>query len=223
MEVLTEDLIRLFYDLLPGFLAAWVYYGLTPHEKPSPFERVIQALIFTVIVRALFIVFQKAVLVIWDKGSPEWLTTENGSLVLSVVIAVAIGLVFAKLTNNDSLHRWARKLRLTRQTSFPSEWYSAFAREARWVVLHLRGERRLYGWPEEWPDSPEQGHFLITQPEWLLEDGSRAPSEKVELLLVPATEVEMVEFIKYDGEMSTIHTEPDHGSQSSTTSTQPTQ
>ena len=56
--MMTDDLIRLFYDLLPGFLAAWVYYGLTAHPKPSPFERVIQALIFTVIVRALFIVFR---------------------------------------------------------------------------------------------------------------------------------------------------------------------
>ena len=68
-------------------------------------------------------------------------------------------------------------------------------------VLHLAEGRRLYGWPEEWPDHPDSGHFLIDQPEWLLDDGRRAPLYNVEKTLVPASDVEMVEFLKTEEEI----------------------
>ena len=41
--------------LLPGFVAAWIFYGLTGHSKPSPFERVVQALVYNVIVQPFVI------------------------------------------------------------------------------------------------------------------------------------------------------------------------
>lgn len=67
-------------------------------------------------------------------------------------------------------------------------------------MLHLKGGRRLYGWPEEWPDQPDKGHFLIAEAEWLLDDGSRQGLDCVWNILVPATDVELVEFmmLQYD-------------------------
>ena len=56
MSELTTDVVSLLQYLLPGFLVAWVLYGLTPHQKPSQFERVVQALIFTLAVRVLVFV-----------------------------------------------------------------------------------------------------------------------------------------------------------------------
>ena len=67
--------------------------------------------------------------------------------------------------------------------------------------MHLSDGRRLYGWPEEWPDHSDAGHFLMDQPEWLLDDGQRAPLYGVEKTLVPASDVEMVEFVKGKEEM----------------------
>ena len=63
------------------------------------------------------------------------------------------------------------------------------------TVLHLKGERRLYGWPTEWPSRPDEGHFLIEEGEWLDDDGERRPAEGVAGMVVPASEVEMVEFL----------------------------
>ena len=65
------------------------------------------------------------------------------------------------------------------------------------VVLHLNGERRLYGWPEEWPSRPEEGHFRIAEGECLIDD-RRVPATGVSALLIPAGEVEMVEFLKME-------------------------
>ena len=86
----------------------------------------------------------------------------------SVGSAVLLALLATYCSNNDTLHGILRKLRITKETSDPSEWYSAFARQdPRYVVLHLKDRRRIYGWPEEWPGQPDQGHFRIAEPEWL--------------------------------------------------------
>lgn len=84
-------------------------------------------------------------------------------------------------------------------TATPSEWSSSFPRENCYVVLHLQGGRRLYGWPEEWPNESTQGHFRIAEAEWLVEknDGQKqVAAEGVSAILVPADQVEMVEFME---------------------------
>ena len=66
----------------------------------------------------------------------------------------------------------------------------------RTAILYciFKGERRLYGWPTEWPSRPDEGHFLIEEVEWL--DGDkRIPAKGVAGMVVPASEVEMVEFL----------------------------
>ncbi len=236
MEGVSSDLLRLLYALLPGFVAAWVFYGLTAHPKISSFERVVQALIFTAIVQAITAALQFVLLALGNiVAFGIW--SDELRLLWSVLLALCLGLLFACYANSDRLHGWMRRHHITSRTSFPSEWFSAFCRQRRWVVLHLSGGRRLYGWPEEWPDQPDSGHFLIDQPEWLLDDGTRAPVHRVANLLIPATAVEMVEFLKCPEEVlaqpeelkradSTLielqSKENDHGKQSSSASPEST-
>ena len=47
------DIVGVLTFLLPGFVAASIFYSLTSYPKPSPFDRVVQALIFTVIGHAI--------------------------------------------------------------------------------------------------------------------------------------------------------------------------
>ena len=49
----ANNTIEVLNFLVPGFVAAAVYFGLTSAPKPNTFERLIQALIFTIIVQAL--------------------------------------------------------------------------------------------------------------------------------------------------------------------------
>ena len=46
-------LLAQFQYLLAGFVAAWVFYGLTPYKRPTPFERIVQALVYTAVVQLL--------------------------------------------------------------------------------------------------------------------------------------------------------------------------
>lgn len=179
-----SELIDLLGYLLPGFVAASIYYAFTSHVKPSAFERVVQALVFTIVVEAILGVAGAL-------GCP-W----TDSVALPVAVAGILGLTVSAAVNHDLAHRLFRWLGVTRETSHPSGWYSAFARyQDSHVVLHLVGERRLYGWPSEWPTSPDQGHFRISEAEWL-DGNNRSPAGHA--LLVQVEDVNMVEFVRTD-------------------------
>lgn len=178
--------------LLPGFVAAAVFYSLTSYPKPGALDRVAQALIFTVVAQAI-----TAAIPTNDGGAAStasWNHHIEPMLPIAVSILLAIAVAYA--VNKDIVHDTFRRLGVTKETSYPSEWYSAFSRHhGCYVVLHLEGERRLYGWPEEWPGRPDEGHFRIADAEWLVED-ERHPAEGVSAVLIPASAVEMVEFLQ---------------------------
>lgn len=203
MSNLTASTIELLQYLLPGFLCAWIFYGFTSFRRPQQFEQVIQALIFTLIIRVIMFGLKAFEFAIFSELS-QWLgAPEIFELVLSTSLAFFLGFIFAFLSNNDLFHAIIRFLRITTETSYPTEWYGAFAKQKHYVVLHLPGERRLYGWPSQWPSSSGDGHFEIEQASWLVESSDAADETQVDdqstgvsSVLVKSSDVEMIEFIK---------------------------
>lgn len=199
MDSISQNAIVILQYLLPGFLAAWVFYGFTSYSKPTQFERVIQALIFTLIIqaavyieRALF--FQVGIY--WNLGG--W--NNNSKIVCSTISASVLGILFSYFANNDKFHKLFRKIGVTRETSFPSEWFGTFLKNVTYVVLHLKDERRLYGWPIEWPSDPDRGHFLLVQASWL-QGKEEIPIEGVDSILIDVNDVRWVEFMEKSWEV----------------------
>lgn len=194
-EELSRDLFLFLMYLLPGFLAAWIFYGLTSHPKPSQFERVVQALIFTFIIQTINPIF-------------GWMFTKLGSIIVlgdwdenaikftSLVLAVTFGGVLAYLTNNDYCHKYLRKHGFTSRTSHPSEWFYVFSEKVTFVILNFHDGRRLYGWPKEWPIDGSKGQFYIMLPSWIDIDGNIVDLPQLDGVLVSASDVKWVEFLK---------------------------
>ncbi len=188
----TNEVVSVLVFLLPGLVASAIFYSLTSHPKPNEFGQVAQALIFTIVSQAV----AWAIGLIW----PEMTKREDWQLFFPVPVAVAIALATVICTNHDTVHRVLRLIGVTRETSYPSEWYSAFAEYPNcYVVLHFHDGRRLYGWPEELPSHPSGGHFIMDEGEWLVDD-ERFPVESGSVMLIPANDVRMVEFV--EGELS---------------------
>ena len=196
MENLAADLFSVLRFLLPGFFAAWVFFGLSAYEKPSQFERVIQALIFTLAVQ--FFVSLYAIIYFKKDANLNPILPLYTETIISVICATFVGLFFALLANKDWLHGVLRYFKITKQTSYPSEWFGAFNKRNSYIVLHLKDERRLYGWPQEWPQSPDKGHFYMALASWLVNDGDETylPSVQVDGILISIHDVQFVEFMK---------------------------
>lgn len=199
MGALSSNLLDLLVFLLPGFVAAAVFHSLTPFPRGESFGRTVQALIFTIIIQSAVFVVESAALF----AGRRWVViggwNDQVGVVWSVVLAVLFGLLAAGVSNRDSLHQVLRRIGITHQTSFASEWYGALCRGDSFIVLHLTGRRRLYGWPEEWPSTPEKGHFVIIQGEWLEEAGPIALPQDTRVL-VSVNDVEMIELVRWQRE-----------------------
>ena len=204
MNWIAEDAISLLMFLAPGLVVVGIFRSLTSYPPPSVFDQIVQALIFTIIVQQFFCAgIVELYGIIFDEGGAS--LTIQYPLYLSFPVAVVFAILLAATYGNDTIHRHLRRLHVTRETSFPSEWYSAFHKlQNNYVILHLVGERRVYGWPEEWPGQPEKGHFRLSEYTWLPrgEDDEAAKlsypgqeSSYQESILIPVSEVDIVEFM----------------------------
>jgi hypothetical protein len=195
MPEISKELVSLLQYLLPGFLVAWVMYGLTSHEKPAQSERIIQALIYSLGVQACVILEKKLLLFIggWFELAP-W--NSDSKLLASLSTALMLGCALAHALNRDYLHKFLRKIKISNRSSHPNEWYLALNLNPTYVVLHLKEERRLYGWPFLWPSNPEKGHFLIKSPAWLDDDNREINESGHREFLIDVHDVKWVELIQ---------------------------
>lgn len=202
MDYLSKDTIGVIKYLLPGFLSAWIFYGLTAHPKKQPFERVVQALIFTAVVQVFTNILRWLLIYAADTGWRVWGDwTTDVAFGWSMVLATIVGLSFAISANKDWPHKRLRDWSWTSRTSYPHEWFSALGTTERVVVLHFKNGRRLMGFPKEWPDQPDSGHFLMTQAQWLDDNNKRIALPMVYRFIVPVKMIEMVEQLMNPGEL----------------------
>ena len=124
-------------------------YGLTSDPKPSQFERVIQALIFTFLVHALLPLVQATLQFLGERFWSLRPWDDVARDLAKLILALCLGGLLAFYTNTDALHQWLRAKGLTTRTSFPSEWFGVLYKTLTYVILHLNDDRRLYGWPKE--------------------------------------------------------------------------
>lgn len=172
-----------------------MFYALTNHIKPSQFERVVQALVFTAIIKVVVILEYSLLVVLGDMWRPFGNWTADADLVAALFTAPVLGLFASAAINRDWLHKWLRKLGISRRSGDASEWGYVFSTRQRHVVLCLNDDRRLYGWPEVWPSNSENGHFFITEASWHSEAGDiDLPGS--EGVVVSVKDVKFVEFLK---------------------------
>lgn len=193
MDELVKEVIPLLQYLIPGFLTAWIFYSLTAFKRPDTFGQIVQALIFTLLIHTLVTGLGALFLLIGDRGFSIGIWDAKAKAAWSTIVAIVLGFTSCYLANSDKLHMRLRDKGITRQTSFPSEWYSAFSTRPRFVVLNLLDGRRLYGWPAEWPSEPTNGQFVIEDPSWIDEKGEEVESG-AEVIVIDASKVQWVEF-----------------------------
>lgn len=193
MDDLVKDIIPLLQYLIPGFLSTWIFYSLTAFKRPDTFGQIVQALIFTFVIQGAVLAVGNLCLWIGSKGFSLGNWDDRAQTLWAFVFSLMLGLFACYLATSDKLHGWLRERNVTKQSSFPSEWFCAFAQHERFITLHLSDERRVFGWPVEWPRESSNGQFVMKYPRWLTDDGQPA-SIGAEFLLIDSAKVKWVEF-----------------------------
>ncbi|TMU78940.1 hypothetical protein FGA82_14820 [Pseudomonas fluorescens] len=193
MDDLVKEVIPLLQYLIPGFLSAWIFYSLTAFKRPDTFGQIVQALIFTFVIQGAVWGIGSLCLWVGSKGFSVGPWNAKAETIWAFVVSVTLGLLSCYLATNDKLHAWLRSRNVTKQTSYPSDWFSIFAQHHRLVTLHLNDERRVFGWPVEWPPESSSGQFVMQNPCWLDAEGAEVPFG-AEFLLIDSGKVKWVEF-----------------------------
>ena len=200
MNIASSESINILQYLLPGFLAAGIFQTLISSRKPIGIDIIVRSFIFTIIVQFLTDAF------IWLAIYFEWFSDLNTTrdYVILLIISTVFGVTAATLWNYDLFHKFFRFVKVTEQSADNSTRISAFKLNRNsYVVLHLKGERRLFGWPRGWPSSPTDQYYLIEEYSWLSDNDQNAdvknpPEETVggtSRILISESEVEMIEFV----------------------------
>jgi len=204
---MSTEIIQVIQYLLPGFIAAWIFYSLTPHEKENQFERTIQALIATTFIQAIVSAMKALAFCLGETVYSFGTWSSLSNQVIPLLLSIMFGLSISHFYNTDKLHQLLRQIGLTTRTSKPSVWSNVLSRKAGYATLHLKDERRLSGWIHEWPTKVQSEHFAIMWPIWLLDDGTHQRLENVSEVMISAEEVLWIEFLTENGEENGANTQ----------------
>lgn len=208
MELPSTEVVATINYLLPGFITAWIFYGFTAYRPKNQIERIIEAVIYSTLIQIIIVPIRISLLWIGSVGFAVGVWDHESSMLVSFFVALILGVTTVIIANSSKFHDkvpgW-----FSRKTSYPSEWYSAFDRAAReseidsskgYISLSLKNGKRVFGWNTEWPNYPDEGHFVIHYPSWVDEENKYEDIRDAIKIVIPVTDVCMVTFIEKKSE-----------------------
>lgn len=192
MEIFSSAFLDVFFQLVPGFIASWVFYGLTPIGKPDQLDRIINALIYSTLIKIVIFIYSKALFIIGENYFSLGVWSVEIDLLSSVILAFLFGIFLSYSTNHDNIHSILRKLKITMADSYPSQWYEEMIKNNSYVLLTLKDGRRVYGYPIEPAEAPDKGHFILSPYIWLT-DNDDNDTVSLEIKTDPAEKQENVQ------------------------------
>ena len=160
------DSFRIFFLLLPGFASLLVERAILFQPKETALFSTIKALVYSFLNYTIFSFTGIAV-------------TSRWAAITIFLIAVITGLLIGYCKSKDLHMQLARKFGLTRKTARPSVWLDIFQDKysdgtGPYIVVFLKDERRIYGWPEYYANEYSNGPILfLTRASWLYNDGGQ--------------------------------------------------
>jgi hypothetical protein len=168
--------------LLPGFLTAYIVQALCVRRKQSDLDKVIEALIFSLVSYVISASLIGAGLPLtWQvQAGPGGSTyyrvanIEPGKLSILLIVPILLGLVIALAINNDLL-RFLRRIRgrgfhLTDRTTRSSIWNDVLKDIVGVAQIELSDGRSVIGWVKYYSDDPEDASVFLERAAWVNTD-----------------------------------------------------
>ncbi len=200
---LTYETINIFFLLLPGFISTRILDSVITRNDRDNLSRITEALVFSFIIYAIANIAHKWEPIIKPLKTDETyqyvITNDTGLLILILFLSIAVPLVLGAFIHNDLHTKLFRYLKITDKTSRSSVWQDSYINEKRHVVVTLKDERRLYGWPMYYSHNPKESHIYLFQPAWINDKDEFIECE-THGILIKNEDVDVIEFMKIKDE-----------------------
>lgn len=191
------EALAILFVLLPGFLCAYIAQSLAVRRQQSDTEKVIEALIFSLILYLITLPhFGFTMPLHWQAGvnGTFQIVANYHHLLALFVLSVVLGTIYAANINHDwlmSLMRWAN---VTERTARTSIWNDAFQEISGWVQVGFEDGTQIRGWVRYYSDESGDYSLFLERAAWI--DGEeREEIEGPGILLTAAAKIKTITFL----------------------------
>jgi hypothetical protein len=201
--------------LLPGFVAAYLVQLLAARRKQSEFDKVIEALIFSLTLYLITLPFFGYLLPLaWRPGDEKHPDTWQIFIVWShllalALLAVVLGAIYAHSINHNWLTAPFRWLKVSKRSARSSVWNDVFSDIKGFVQVELSDGRSVIGWIRKWSDEDESHVLFLEDAAWIDGTGNELPINGPGILLTKNSGIEQVMFLDSGGQEASPRIEDD--------------
>ena len=187
--------------LLPGFASAYLVQLLAARRKQSELDKVVEALILSLILYLLTLPFFRYSLPIaWhsfpdQNSSSSQVFIEWPHLLALAILALALGSIYAASINHDWLTAPFRWLKITERSARSSVWNDVFSDLQGFVQVGLSDGRSVIGWIRNYSDEDETHVLFLEDAAWVDDKGKELAIRGPGILLSKDSGIEYVMFL----------------------------
>jgi hypothetical protein len=194
------EALGVFLILLPGFTCAYVAQYLSVRRKQTELDKVIEALLFSVVLYVSTLPFFGNTLpVSWralssDPNQYQILIRWSQLFVLALGSCV-LGILYAANINHDWIMKLFRRIRVTERTARSTIWNDVFQEIGGSVQVGLTGEIKVIGYLRYYSDEAEDSSMFLKHAAWIDSKGNTTPITGPGILLTKDVGIEYILFL----------------------------
>jgi hypothetical protein len=194
------EALGIFLILLPGFTCAYVAQYLSVRRQQTEFDKVVEALLFSVLLYLATLPFYgNSLPVAWHSvaNAPNQYQVEIrwSQLLVLALGSCVLGIVYAANINHDWLMRLFRQVGVTERTARSTIWNDVFQEIGGYVQVGLTGEIKVIGYLRYYSDEAEDSSLFLEDAAWIDKDGNTTPITGPGILLTKDVGIEYVLFL----------------------------
>lgn len=196
---LTVEAINIIFFLIPGLLATTIISLIVVRKEISFIDKVIEALILNFIIysmTAIFVNLEPFASITSSKEVISFSFTSNRTFLITLLsITILFPSLIGGIIYYDFHMRLLRFIKLTDKTSRVTTWQDIFIENKKFLVAHFKDGRRIYGWPLNYSDTPDEGLIYLYNPSWI-DDDNKYVDCNTHGILIKYEDIELIEFLK---------------------------
>ncbi len=201
---LTLELLNTILLIAPGFISVKIFDIIGKRKNNTAWEKLIEAIIFFFLIYIFTsFCYEWKTFISLSESKPPIFIVEKDFIFLGLLtfFSVLFPVIFTYLVYSDWYMKLLRKIKITDQTGRASTWIDVFSEQKRFLIVHLKDNRSIYGWPLYFSNNSDEGHIYLQFPEWRGEDEKVfTASEQTHGILIQKEEIELIEFVKEEDE-----------------------
>jgi hypothetical protein len=187
--------------LLPGFLCAYTVQSLAVRRKQTEVDKVVEALIFSLILYlATLPWFGYTLPISWHEASQNsnsfLISLRWGQLCVLTLASILLGVIYAANINHDWLLRLFRLIRVTERTARSTIWNDVFHQIGGWVQVGLSEGAAVRGWLAFYSDEAEDSSLFLERAAWVGENGAISNIDGPGILITKEVSIKYIVFLR---------------------------